>query len=165
MLIVASAPADAGHARVAEFGRRTGLRIRRGNPWGFESPLSHQGHTWPLGAALCAPVPDIVSGGEIMKNLVVMIVAAGVFLLLVPSFGTAQYYGYYSPYYTTPPPPPAPPASAGQNVPRKPLYYRLGPDPLLYWKWNRYNAYQDFQNYQRSPLNPESDLSYMLRTF
>ena len=29
-------------ARVAEFGRRTGLRIRRGNPWGFESPLSHQ---------------------------------------------------------------------------------------------------------------------------
>jgi hypothetical protein len=23
-------------------GRRTGLRIRRGNPWGFESPLSHQ---------------------------------------------------------------------------------------------------------------------------
>ncbi len=28
-------------ARVAEFGRRTGLRIRRGNLWGFESPLSH----------------------------------------------------------------------------------------------------------------------------
>ena len=27
---------------MAEFGRRTGLRIRRGNPWGFESPLSHQ---------------------------------------------------------------------------------------------------------------------------
>ena len=25
-----------------EIGRRTRLRIWRGNPWGFESPLSHQ---------------------------------------------------------------------------------------------------------------------------
>src|SRR5208337_5474702 len=25
-----------------ENGRRTGLRIQRGNPWGFKSPLSHQ---------------------------------------------------------------------------------------------------------------------------
>ncbi len=28
-------------ARVAESGRRTGLRIQRVDPWGFESPLSH----------------------------------------------------------------------------------------------------------------------------
>lgn len=98
-----------------------------------------------------------------MKKLVVMMVAAGVLVLLVPSFGTAQYYGYYSPYYTAPPP--APPVTAPNRVAKKPLYYRMGPDPLLYWKWNRHNAYQDFQKYQRSPLNPESDLSYMLRTF
>lgn len=31
-----------GVARVAEFGRRAGLRIQWRNPWGFESPLSHR---------------------------------------------------------------------------------------------------------------------------
>jgi hypothetical protein len=45
------------------------------------------------------------------------------------------------------------------------MYYRLSPDPLLYWKWNHHNAFLDFQEFQRSPINPESDLSYMLRTF
>ncbi len=33
---------------MAEFGRRTGLRIRRGNPWGFKSPLSHHCQALPL---------------------------------------------------------------------------------------------------------------------
>src|SRR6266481_4471397 len=35
-------------------GRRTRLRIWRGNPWGFDSPLSHHSflfHSFPCGAA------------------------------------------------------------------------------------------------------------------
>ena len=35
-------------------GRRTRLRIWRGNPWGFESPLSHQCLRW---RSLAVPVP------------------------------------------------------------------------------------------------------------
>ena len=97
-----------------------------------------------------------------MRTLLVLAVVAGI--LVIPSWGVAQYYGYYSPYFTAPPPQPAPPQVGGQP-PKRTLYYRMAPDPLLLWKWNRYNAYQDFQMFQRSPLNPESDLSYMLRTF
>jgi hypothetical protein len=94
----------------------------------------------------------------IMKHILIMFVAVGAFLLLLPSFSSAQYYGYYSPYYAVPPPVPAAPG-------QEPLRYRLGADPLLYWKWNRHNAFSDYLEYQRSPENPESDLSYMLRTF
>ena len=47
----------AAPARVAEFGRRTGFRIRRGNPWGFESPLSHHNKSCPLGAAAGSRMP------------------------------------------------------------------------------------------------------------
>jgi hypothetical protein len=81
-------------------------------------------------------------------------------LLLIPGSSPGQYYGYYSPYYAVPPPQPTPQAP-GQAW----LYYRLKPDPLMYWKWNRQNAFSDFLQFQRSPQNPESDLSYMLRTF
>jgi hypothetical protein len=33
---------NAGNCESGGIGRRTGLRSRRGSPWGFESPLSHQ---------------------------------------------------------------------------------------------------------------------------
>ncbi len=97
-----------------------------------------------------------------MKNMLVVTLVVGLLIAVMPTPGGAQYYGYYSPYFTAPPPRQAP---AGAEAPRRSIYYRMGPSPLLYWKWNRYNAYQDFQKYQRSPLNPETDLSYMLRTF
>jgi len=100
-----------------------------------------------------------------MKNLLVLTVVAVVVSLVIPSWGAAQYYGYYSPYFTAPPPPPAPPGAVGGQAPKRTMYYHMAPDPLLYWKWNQHNAYRDFQQFQRSPLNPESDLSYMLRTF
>ncbi|MFH1114496.1 MAG: hypothetical protein V1792_11290 [Pseudomonadota bacterium] len=100
-----------------------------------------------------------------MKNIVVAALVAGLIVVVLPCPGGAQYYGYSSPYFTAPRPPQAPAGAEGVQAPRRPLYYRMGPSPLLYWKWNQYNAYQDFQKFQRSPLNPESDLSYMLRTF
>jgi hypothetical protein len=51
-------------ARVAEFGRRTGLRIQRGNPWGFESPLSHQ-----IDHASCPiVVPDNLQASPIFQS-------------------------------------------------------------------------------------------------
>lgn len=95
-----------------------------------------------------------------MKHILVMLATIGAFMLLVPVFSSAQHYGYYSPYYAVPPPKPVTPAPGQPS-----LYYWLGPDPLLYWKWNRHNAFSDYLEYQRSPENPESDLSYMLRTF
>ncbi|MDQ7785549.1 MAG: hypothetical protein RDU20_21890 [Desulfomonilaceae bacterium] len=100
-----------------------------------------------------------------MKNLLVLAAVVGVLVLLVPSWGAAQYYGYYSPYFTAPPPPAPPPGAVGGHSPKRTMYYRMAPDPLLYWKWSQYNAYRDYQQFHRSPLNPESDLSYMLRTF
>lgn len=95
-----------------------------------------------------------------MKNIILTLLAVGALLLILPGSSSAQYYGYYSPYFAVPPPRPVP-STPGQAS----FSYRLRADPLLYWKWQRYNAYSDYLQYQRSPLNPESDLSYMLRTF
>ena len=95
-----------------------------------------------------------------MKTIIVTLLAVAAVLLLLPGSSSAQYYGYYSPYFAVPPPRPMGPAPGQPSI-----YYRLRPDPLLYWKWQRHNAFLDYLQYQRSPLNPESDLSYMLRTF
>ena len=56
-------------ARVAEFGRRTGLRIQRGDPWGFESPLSHQIDfaSWPI------VVPNNLLAPPIFQSSIVQI--------------------------------------------------------------------------------------------
>ena len=56
-------------ARVAEFGRRTGLRIQRGDPWGFESPLSHQIDFagWPI------VVPSILLATPIIKSFIIQV--------------------------------------------------------------------------------------------
>jgi hypothetical protein len=65
-------------------GRRTRLRIWRGNPWGFESPLSHQM------LAVCGPAPYPASmeiGRAIVEKLSVYISA------VIP--GAAAIYVYY----------------------------------------------------------------------
>ncbi|MBM3299897.1 MAG: hypothetical protein FJY85_08080 [Deltaproteobacteria bacterium] len=100
-----------------------------------------------------------------MKKMFVMLLAVGVFALLAPPYVSAQFYGYYPLHLVGPLPKPAPPPPVSADAPRKSLYYRLSPDPILYWKWNQYNAFQDFLEFQRSPNYRESDLSYMLRTF
>ncbi|HMK36383.1 MAG TPA: hypothetical protein VK463_15020 [Desulfomonilaceae bacterium] len=82
---------------------------------------------------------------------------------------SAQYYGYYyyPPYYpATPPPsyynPYASPAPVGQPYVSQ---YRLAPSPQIYWRWNQQNRMSDAEQVFRSPVNPESDLDYLLRTF
>lgn len=75
---------------------------------------------------------------------------------------TAQYYGYY-PY----PHPPSMPYYSRYQVPYEggPFFYRLAPNPRLYWKWNQQNRMSDYDQLLPNPLNPESALDYMLRTF
>jgi hypothetical protein len=152
------------HARVAEFGRRTGLRIRRGNPWGFESPLSHQ-----CQAASFVKCHRIAGSSNMMIRKLAVILFLGTLLAtLFPPFCVAQYYGpgyyYYPP--STPPPYYYNPYVVPQGpLPLPPFYYRVAPNPYTFRKWNRENRYSDYQWLLRSPLDRESDLDYMLRTF
>lgn len=76
----------------------------------------------------------------------------------------AQFYSYYYPNYYAPPGYVSPPPVRQANPPT-PFYFRTTPDPYQMWRLDRNNRWQDYQNRLRSPLNPESDLSYMLRTF
>lgn len=97
-----------------------------------------------------------------MKRLSAFLAAAALVLMVMPTVCAAQYSGYYYyPYYYAPPPQPPPQPRAQPGT----LYYHLTPDPQLYWKWGVNNRIWDFQQLNRSPLNPESDLEYMLRTF
>ena len=50
------------HCESGGIGRRTRLRIWRGNPWGFESPLSHHFHS--DGAAFETRYSVSVPGGD-----------------------------------------------------------------------------------------------------
>jgi len=100
-----------------------------------------------------------------MKTAVLAIFAAGVFAAAGYLPVEAQYYSYSPGYYVAVPPQyynsPAPrPAGPGTT-----FFYRLAPNPKIYKQWNQHNRYNDFQESLRSPFNPESDLSYMLRTF
>ncbi|MBI4962826.1 MAG: hypothetical protein HY913_06075 [Desulfomonile tiedjei] len=97
-----------------------------------------------------------------MRNILIAI-AVGVTLALamVPSLSWAQYYYPYYYYPGTPPPP----AYQPNQGPGNPFLYRLAPNPRVYRQWNNQIRIWDFQEYQRSPLNPESSLEYMLRTF
>ncbi len=98
-----------------------------------------------------------------MRNLVLaMAVAAVVAVVTIPCDSCAQYYWY--PYYYTPYS--SPPAAYPPNQrPGNPFLYRLAPSPRVYRQWDQQIRIWDFQEYQRSPLNPESPLDYMLRTF
>ncbi len=137
-------------ARVAEFGRRTGLRIRRGNPWGFESPLSHQ---------LPNRIRDSI--GSTMKKIFFLMILFS--LLQVYSAAEAQYYGYN--YYHGPRPR-AQVYRQYANPPNFPTYqFRLAPPPHVLGEWNLRNRELDLEALQRSPLNPESPNDYLLRNF
>jgi hypothetical protein len=52
-----------------------------------------------------------------------------------------------------------------QYIGTAPLYYRLRTNPRVYRAWQEKNYFEDFENTLRSPLNRESDLDYLLRTF
>ena len=99
-----------------------------------------------------------------MRNpFVAIAVAVTLVLAVAPSVSWAQYYGY--PYYYYPNTPPPAPAYQQNQVPGNPFLYRLAPNPRVFRQWNDQIRIWDFQEYQRSPLNPESPLDYMLRTF
>lgn len=99
-----------------------------------------------------------------MKKLIVIgSIACWIACLSVLNAG-AQFYSYYYPNYYAPPGYVSPPP-VRQNTPPSPYYFRATPDPYQMWRLDRNNRWQDYQNRLRSPLDPESDLSYMLRTF
>jgi hypothetical protein len=99
-----------------------------------------------------------------------LIIALSTFLAVsFHSFCFSQYYGYYyyPPYYPPSPPPSYynPYASSGRVGQPNPYQYRMAPSPQLYWRWNQQNRILDYEQRLRSPLNPEGDLEYLLRTF
>ncbi|MDA8408376.1 MAG: hypothetical protein M0T73_16160 [Deltaproteobacteria bacterium] len=107
-----------------------------------------------------------------MKKKLLLVVAVACALAILQIRGvSAQYYSYYYPYYYAPPgyyPPPP----TKQSRPVTPNYFRMTPDPYQAWRWDRHNRWEDYQHSLWSPrpqgesrLNPETDLSYMLRTF
>jgi len=99
-----------------------------------------------------------------MKKLMFIAVLGCAFVFAQYSEAPAQYYSYYYPYYYAPPgyyPPPP----TKQSAPVTPYYFRMMPDPYQSWRWDRKNRWEDYQQSIRSPLNRESDLEYMLRTF
>jgi hypothetical protein len=94
-------------------------------------------------------------------------------LCLAPWVCQAQYYYYpgYGYYYYAPQSPGgtgyyAPPGAQGQvAAPPTTMYQRWMPDPRMIRRWDQQNRMGDYFEPQRSPLNRESDLDYMLRTF
>lgn len=93
---------------------------------------------------------------------IVLLVTAFLITAFVGS-SQGQYYGYwynYAPGYPVPAPQQGP-----AMPPSNPLLYRLAPNPMLFRQWDQQIRIWDFQELQRSPLNPESPLDYLLRTF
>ncbi|MGC8659358.1 MAG: hypothetical protein ACP5U1_09815 [Desulfomonilaceae bacterium] len=98
------------------------------------------------------------------KKLLVLAFSVCAFMISQDDNAMAQYYSYYYPQYYAPPgyyPPPP----TRQSQPVSPYYFRMTPDPYQMWRWDRHNRWEDYEQSLRSPLNPETDLSYMLRTF
>lgn len=104
-----------------------------------------------------------------MKKLFVGLVLA--VACLAPLVCQAQYYYYpgYGYYYFNPQSAGRPgygPSPAGQAAaPPTTMYQRWMPDPRMIRRWEQQNRITDYFEPQRSPLNRESDLDYMLRTF
>jgi len=98
-----------------------------------------------------------------MKSMLAILIAAVVLIAANADIGSAEQY-YWQQYqnYGAHSRPRAQPA---KKTAVKPFSFRIAPDPQVYEKWNRYNRWLDYQQLQRSPLNPESDLDYMFRTF
>jgi hypothetical protein len=101
-----------------------------------------------------------------MRKFTVLAIIAAVGLLLVSEaqVAQAQYYGYY---YSPPQTPQQPPMSAYQRgqAPLNPRLRFMVPNPRVFRQWDRENRMSDYDQLIRSPLNPESSLDYMLRTF
>jgi len=99
-----------------------------------------------------------------MKKITfISILVAALMITALAGNSYGQYYGYwynYAPGYPVPPPKQAPPPGSESG-----LYYRLAPNPLLFRQWDHQIRMWDFLEVQRSPLNPESPLDYLLRTF
>ncbi len=138
-----------GHARarVAEFGRRTGLRIRRGNPWGFESPLSHHRDEdkvyWKLTTIFLCIALFLTA---------IHALAGESFNAPIKPKGSPQHTGYGK--------------AAQKKLCSPPLMrYQLHTTPQTYRAWQKKNYWDDFENLMRGQLYKESDLEYMLRTF
>jgi hypothetical protein len=105
---------------------------------------------------------------KLMTGLVLSVVC------LIPWVCQAQYYYYYPGYgYYYAPQPLLPPGAYRPPAPQRPgavpptttLYQRWMPDPKMIQRWNQHNRMSDYYEMQRSPLDRESDLDYMLRTF
>jgi len=99
-----------------------------------------------------------------MKKTILILAAVCACVFAICYQASAQYYSYYYPYYYAPPGY-YPPSPTKQAKPVTPYYFRMMPDPYQSWRWDRKNRWDDYQQSMRNPLNPESDLSYMLRTF
>jgi len=97
------------------------------------------------------------------KITAVLILVAAIMMTVLAGSSHGQYYGYwpnYAPGYPVPPPQQTPPEGSPSG-----LYYRLAPNPLLFRQWDHQIRMWDFLEVQRSPLNPESPLDYLMRTF
>jgi hypothetical protein len=110
----------------------------------------------------------VTRSSNVVRKLAIILFFSILFAASVPTHCIAQYYGpgyyYYQP--STPPPYYYNPYVVPQGpIPLPPAYYRVAPNPYTFRKWNRENRYSDYQNLMRSPLDRETDLDYMLRTF
>ncbi len=78
-------------------------------------------------------------------------------MTLAPTSGHTQAYPYP---YPAKPVPQAPQPAYGQ-----PYFYYFVPRPEVARKWDRQQRWLQQDYLLRSPLNPETSLEYMLRTF
>jgi len=113
---------------------------------------------------LCVPLEALLEP-QTMKTTIMVAFAVGMLVLLVGMPVWAQQYGGYQPYGYQPAPGAVPYAAPMPGPADNPVFLRLQPRPRLYRQWNQYNRALDQEVLMRSPLDPESDLQYMLRTF
>ena len=111
---------------------------------------------------LLAPTLSVTKGATKMKKFLLLSFMS---LLLAASLCEAQYYGYdhYYPGYG-PPPLYYYQQHGGPGAYPNPLY-RLHTPPRVYRNWSKHNRWLDQEALERSPLNRESSLEYLLRTF
>jgi hypothetical protein len=88
-------------------------------------------------------------------------------LLSGPVPGLAQYYYYYYPRPVQPQMYRQQPhiRNSGGRAPQSNVYRHRQPSRHYIRNWIRHRNLQDYLNTMRSPLNPETSLEHMLRTF
>jgi hypothetical protein len=103
-----------------------------------------------------------------IRKFAIILFLSTLFAASIPSYCAAQYYYGTGYYYQPSAPPPAyynPYVVPQGPIPLPPSYYRVAPNPYTFWRWSQQNRYSDYQKLLRSPLDKESDLDYMLRTY